>query len=106
MIRFNANAAPLGTLFVNVVGCFLVGLFVPWFEQAGIRPAIRLLMVTGFCGALTTFSTFGYEILLLAKTNARVDLALSYAIANLGLGLVAVWVGGRIASSLTSGGVP
>ena len=53
---------PLGTLAANLVGGYLIGLFVAWFEQtAGLPPELRLLVVTGFLGGLTTFSTFSGE---------------------------------------------
>lgn len=94
--RWNVAAVPLGTLLVNIVGCLLIGMLMPWFSRAETPLVVRQLLVTGFCGALTTFSTFGYEVLLLAKTNSRPDLALVYALANVGLGLGAVWLGGHM----------
>lgn len=57
---------PLGTLAANLVGGYLVGVAVAWFGQhPGMAPEIRLLVVTGFLGALTTFSTFSAEIVAL-----------------------------------------
>jgi CrcB protein len=56
-------ALPLGTLAVNVVGGYLIGLAVAWFGQhPEISPQARLFVVTGFLGALTTFSTFSAEV--------------------------------------------
>lgn len=53
---------PLGTLVANVSGGYLIGLALAWFAlNPGIPPEIRLLLVTGFLGALTTFSTFSAE---------------------------------------------
>lgn len=53
---------PLGTLMANVSGGYLIGLALAWFAlNPGIPPEIRLLLVTGFLGALTTFSTFSAE---------------------------------------------
>jgi len=54
---------PWGTLTVNLSGCFLIGLAFAWGERGlGImNPSIRLFFMTGFLGALTTFSTFGLE---------------------------------------------
>jgi fluoride exporter len=54
---------PWGTLTVNLSGCFLIGLAFAWAERGlGImNPSMRLFFVTGFLGALTTFSTFGLE---------------------------------------------
>jgi CrcB protein len=63
-IAFNAimPELPLGTLAANLVGGYLIGVAVTVFEQvAGLAPEWRLLIVTGFLGGLTTFSTFSAE---------------------------------------------
>lgn len=53
---------PYGTLCVNVVGSFIVGFFMIWAtERVLIDPRWRLLLVIGFCGAFTTFSSFAFE---------------------------------------------
>ena len=53
---------PLGTLTANLVGGYLIGLALAWFALAeGVPPEARLLIVTGFLGGLTTFSTFSAE---------------------------------------------
>jgi fluoride exporter len=50
---------PLGTLAANLIGGYIIGLAVAYFSQApNIAPEWRLLIITGFCGGLTTFSTF------------------------------------------------
>lgn len=60
---------PLGTLAANLVGGYLIGLALAWFALAeGVPPELRLLVVTGFLGGLTTFSTFSAEAVgLLAR---------------------------------------
>jgi CrcB protein len=60
---------PLGTLAANLAGGYLVGVAVEIFVQhAGIPPEVRLLIITGFLGSLTTFSTFSAEaVTLLAR---------------------------------------
>jgi len=55
---------PLGTLFVNAVGGLLIGIALAWFERTPNELA-RLLLVTGFLGGLTTFSSFSGESLIL-----------------------------------------
>lgn len=53
---------PLGTLTANVVGGYLIGLSLAWFALTeGLPPEVRLLVITGFLGGLTTFSTFSAE---------------------------------------------
>ena len=70
---------PRGTLLVNVVGCFVLGLLV----QTTSGPALTLLG-TGLCGALTTYSTFGYETVRLFE-----DRKTAHAVANVAVSLVA-----------------
>ena len=60
---------PLGTLFVNCVGGLLIGMALFWFEEAP-NELLRLLVVTGFLGGLTTFSSFSVESLILLQRGA------------------------------------
>jgi CrcB protein len=57
---------PLGTLFVNCLGGLLIGMLLAWFERSP-HEMLRLLLVTGFLGGLTTFSSFSAESLLLIQ---------------------------------------
>jgi CrcB protein len=53
---------PYGTLFINILGSVIVGFFVIWTtERALIDPRWRLLVVVGFCGSFTTFSSYAFE---------------------------------------------
>jgi CrcB protein len=53
---------PYGTLFINVVGSFIVGWFIIWTtEHVLLDPRWRLLVVIGFCGSFTTFSSYAFE---------------------------------------------
>ncbi len=57
---------PLGTFVVNMVGSFLIGIFFALAEKSGlITPAMNLFLITGFCGGLTTFSSFADDVYLL-----------------------------------------
>ncbi len=59
---------PPGTLVANLVGGYIIGLAVAYFAQVpGIAPEWRLLIITGFCGGLTTFSTFSVETVSLLQ---------------------------------------
>jgi CrcB protein len=80
---------PLGTLAANVIGGYLVGIAVAAFAaHPAIPPTWRLLIVTGFLGALTTFSTFSAEsVVLLAGQNWQA--AALHTVAHLGGSLLA-----------------
>jgi CrcB protein len=60
--RIISPVFPYGTLFINVSGSFVVGFFMVWSsERVLLDPRWRLLVVVGFCGAFTTFSSFAFE---------------------------------------------
>jgi fluoride exporter len=53
---------PYGTLIINIVGSFIVGFFIIWTsERVLLDPRWRLLVVVGFCGSFTTFSSYAFE---------------------------------------------
>ena len=84
---------PLGTFVVNIIGCFLIGLFYAFSEKGSlITPDWRLALTTGLCGGFTTFSTFGYENMYLLKTGNYWYFSL-YTIASVVLGIAAVFGG-------------
>ncbi|MBA2650881.1 MAG: fluoride efflux transporter CrcB [Tatlockia sp.] len=67
---------PPGTLFANLVGSFIIGLAIAYFADApAISPAWKLFIITGFCGGLTTFSSFSAEVLTLLQ-QGKVALSL------------------------------
>ena len=82
-----------GTMFVNIVGCLLIGLISGLAESKDIlTPEIRMLVIVGFLGAFTTFSAFGLETFRLID-NAMVLKALLNIAGQVVFGLVAVWLG-------------
>ena len=86
-------AIPLGTLLANLVGGYLVGLAIAWFAQYPELPvAWRLLVITGFLGGLTTFSTFSAEVVALLQ-QGRTMMAAGAIILHLGGSLVMTLLG-------------
>jgi len=68
-------AIPPGTLTANLIGGYVIGIAVGCFAQApGIAPEWRLFIITGFCGGLTTFSTFSAEVVTLIQ-EGRIAIA-------------------------------
>jgi CrcB protein len=88
---------PLGTLVVNLTGCFLIGLAYALAEdRAVLSSAGRLFFMTGFLGALTTFSTFALETVAYGQAGTPVISALNLVANNIGglvLVLLGMWVG-------------
>jgi CrcB protein len=91
-----------GTLSVNVLGCFLMGLVMSLSAEGGwITPAWRLWLATGFLGGFTTFSAFGHETLSLAEAGELTRAGLN-VLANVVFGLASTW-GGLAAGRLILG---
>jgi len=83
---------PLGTLTANLIGAFIIGAGLAWFNRmTHIDPVWKVLVTTGFCGGLTTFSTFSAEVVFLlqegragwALLNVAVNLLGSFAMTAL-----------------------
>lgn len=84
---------PLGTLAANISGGYLIGLALAWFAlNPGISPEVRLLLVTGFLGALTTFSTFSAESVDLLQRQ-QYGLAAAHVVLHLAGSLLATVLG-------------
>jgi CrcB protein len=86
--RFAARALgatfPYGTLFINVTGSFIVGFFMIWTtERVLLDPRWRLLVVVGFCGAFTTFSSYAFETMSYFEQGQWLLLFTNFASNNL-----------------------
>ena len=95
-----ANGFPLGTLLVNVIGCFVIGFLSYLAEGYGMfEDTTRAFMFVGILGGFTTFSSFGNETLRLFR-NDQILSALTNVGAHVILGLFAVWLGHMLATIL------
>jgi CrcB protein len=87
---------PWGTFTVNVVACLVLGLLT---GASGVSPHLRLLLGTGLCGALSTYSTFSYETLRLTEEGAGF-FAAANVLGSVAAGLGAAFTGTALAQSL------
>ena len=97
--RIHGGAWPLGTLAVNALGCAAFGLTFAWLHaRPNASPLLSLLLLGGFCGAFTTFSTFAFDTHRLARDGGLLQ-PLAYVLATNALGLtaffLAAWLGSR-----------
>lgn len=91
---------PLGTLIVNVVGCFLIGfLFYVLYERFLTSDTLRTVLFIGFLGGFTTFSSFGLQTFTLVRDGEFGLAALNVGVSNFA-GLLMVWVGYTLAKVL------
>ncbi|HJS01076.1 MAG TPA: fluoride efflux transporter CrcB [Flavobacterium sp.] len=87
------NKAYIATLFVNIIGCFIIGLLVGYFQKNQTEnEAFKLLLITGLCGGFTTFSTFGLENFNLLQSQNYL-LTLLYIMLSVILGITFVGIG-------------
>src|SRR5262252_1179323 len=90
---------PYANFIINVSGSFLIGLLAELFEaRVLVSPTTRVALLTGVLGGYTTFSSFSFETFSLLRSG-EVWLALVNALGSVLLGLVAVWIGMRLAQS-------
>lgn len=91
--KFWQNHFPLATFLTNIVGCFLIGIFIGYLEKNNLTDSnLKWFLITGFCGGFTTFSAFGLENINLFQSNNSF-LAFAYIASSIIAGLFAVWLG-------------
>jgi CrcB protein len=92
-LSFDFFSIPVGTLLVNVSGCFIIGLLTGFAERSTLLTVEwRLFLMVGFCGGFTTFSTFANENLMLMH-NGLFPSVLLYTGLSILLGFLAVYLG-------------
>ncbi|PWF64626.1 camphor resistance protein CrcB [Shewanella sp. BC20] len=98
MIQVFGCSFPFGTLLVNVLGSFLMGVIYALGQMSHISPELKALIGVGLLGALTTFSTFSNETLLLMQEGDWLKAALNVVL-NLSLCLFMVYLGQQLVFS-------
>ncbi len=95
--RIYPHPFPFGTLMVNILGCFLIGIFYGLAHKHGyLTPTFRLLLMTGFCGGFTTFSAFTMEGMQLLNEQRFLIFTLYFAV-SVFFGLFATFTGAWLA---------
>lgn len=90
----SSAAFPFPTFAVNLLGCFAIGVA---YGLWGKHPVVLPLLIIGFLGAFTTFSTFGWETLNLMK-DGKLTVAALYVALSAGIGVLLVGLGLKVAS--------
>ncbi len=90
--HFAPHGFPLGTLFVNVMGCFLIGILARQFMNVQTHNHLRALLMVGFCGGFTTFSAFSMETVGLIE-GGEYPRAVAYIMLSVLLCLTATFAG-------------
>jgi CrcB protein len=99
--RSTGSGFPIGTMVVNISGCFLIGILVRQFLNMQLSNDLRALLIVGFCGGFTTFSTFSAETLALIE-GGEYSRATGYVFLSVILCLLATLTG-MTAIQLVSG---
>jgi fluoride exporter len=90
------NGFPLGTLLINLIGCFCLGWFLTYVRQSKkISLEMTSMIGTGFIGSFTTFSTFSVETIQLVQ-NGLIFLAVMYVLSSIIFGLLLAYIGCRM----------
>jgi CrcB protein len=88
-----STAFPVATLIVNLLGCLLIGVLIGLaFKNQWLDLDMRALLITGFCGGFTTFSTFSLENLQMYQAGNYTAM-IFYTLASIIIGFAAVWIG-------------
>lgn len=87
------GAFPMGTFLVNIIGCFIIGLLFGLLEKTNVMTASEnVLLITGFCGGFTTFSSFADDMWVLGSKGDWVTFGVYLALSVI-IGVALVWAG-------------
>ena len=98
--KLSAASFPVGTLVVNVTGCFLIGILARHYMNIQAHPHMRALLITGLCGGYTTFSAFSLETVGLLE-GGEYQKAAAYVALSLALSIAATFAGFAAARATT-----
>ncbi len=100
MVGSFGDSYPWGTFSINVIGAFLIGLLLTWLTERSVAdPTMRLVLVVGFLGGYTTFSSYTFEAVAMAQRGNWFG-ATTYVLGSNVLGLVACVAGIALARQL------
>lgn len=99
----SATGFPIGTMVVNISGCFLIGILIRQFMNMQLSNDLRALLIVGFCGGFTTFSTFSAETLTLIEGGEYARAGL-YVLLSVTLCLLATLTGMAAMAALAGAG--
>ncbi len=91
---------PVGTIIVNLIGSFLIGIIASLFEKQLLNNELRSIIVFGFLGGFTTFSAFTYEVFNLVKTGNYLNLFI-YLFLSIIVSLILFYIGYKIVKIIT-----
>ena len=99
LANYSYHSFPSGTFVVNLLGCFLIGIFYSLSTRWNLSLEMRLLLTTGLCGGFTTFSTFSSDGVGLLKGEFYGAFVL-YTLLSIGIGLAATLAGGYVGKQI------
>ena len=98
--KISGSSFPYGTITVNVIGCFIIGLLMSGFEERfAINPLLRIFLTIGILGGFTTFSSFSFETIALMKEGQMMSASLN-VLASVVMCLMATYAGSVAAKLL------
>lgn len=86
------SAYPYGTLAVNIIGCFAIGIVFGLSERSGLTQEWKMFLATGLLGGFTTFSAFSNETVIILR-DGQAGYAMIYVLSSVLLGLTATFIG-------------